>query len=143
MWAPWIRYTLVHADEVIITATPELASLRNTKHLIDMLKQARPNDRPPKVVINQVGVPKRPEIPPAEFGKAIGIEVSCVIPHDPQNFGTAQSNGQMLFEVAPKSKAVEAIAGLAQLIAGDQKSIKPAKFSLSPIFDKLPLLRKK
>src|SRR5262249_38412473 len=28
MWAPWIKYTLLHADEVVITATPELASLR-------------------------------------------------------------------------------------------------------------------
>jgi pilus assembly protein CpaE len=143
MWAPWIKHTLVHADRVVITATPELASLRNTKNLVDMLKQARPNDRPPIVVINQFGVPKRPEIPPVEFGKAIGIDIACVIPHDPQSFGTAQSNGQMLFEVAPKCKAAEAIAALAQTLAGVEKQVKPAKFSLSPLFDKLPLLRKK
>ena len=110
MWAPWIKYTLIHADQVIITATPELASLRNTKNLIDLLKQARPNDRPPKLILNQVGVPKRPEIPAAEFAKAIGCDLACVIPYDPQTFGTAQSNGQMVFEVAPKSKAAE-VAG--------------------------------
>jgi pilus assembly protein CpaE len=143
LWAPWIKHTLVHADQVIITATPELASLRNTKNLVDMLKLARPNDRPPRVVINQFGVPKRPEIPPAEFGKALGIDIACVIPHDPHSFGLAQSNGQMLFEVAPKCKAVEAIAGLAQILAGTEKQVKPAKFSLSPFLDKLPLLRKK
>ncbi len=143
LWAPWIKHTLVHADQVIITATPELASLRNTKNLVDMLKLARPNDRPPRVVINQFGVPKRPEIPPAEFGKALGIDIACVIPHDPHSFGLAQSNGQMLFEVAPKSKAAEAIAGLAQILAGTEKQVKPAKFSLSPFLDKLPLLRKK
>lgn len=143
LWAPWIKHTLVHADQVIITATPELASLRNTKNLVDMLKLARPNDRPPRVVINQFGVPKRPEIPPAEFGKALGIDIACVIPHDPHSFGLAQSNGQMLFEVAPKSKAAEAIAGLAQILAGTEKQAKPAKFSLSPFLDKLPLLRKK
>ncbi len=143
LWAPWIKHTLVHADQVIITATPELASLRNTKNLVDMLKLARPNDKPPRVVINQFGVPKRPEIPPAEFGKALGIDIACVIPHDPHSFGLAQSNGQMLFEVAPKSKAVEAIAGLAQILAGAEKQVKPARFSLSPFLDKLPLLRKK
>ena len=74
MWAPWIKYTLVQADDVVITATPELASLRNAKNLIDLLKQARPNDNAPRLILNQVGVPKRPEIPVAEFAKALGVE---------------------------------------------------------------------
>jgi len=134
----------MHADQVIITATPELASLRNTKNLIDMLKVTRPNDAPPKLILNQVGVPKRPEIPAADFGKAVGVDVSCIIPYDAQTFGTAQSNGQMLLEVAAKSKAAEALSGLVQLIAGAEKPLKKAsKMSFSPIFDKLPMLRKK
>lgn len=143
MWAPWIKSTLIHADLVVITATPELASLRNAKNLFDMLKQARPNDPPPKIVLNQVGIPKRPEIPAAEFGKALGAEVSCIIPYDGQTFGTAQSNGQMVFEVAAKSKSAEALAGLAQIVAGAEKPAKAAKSGLSAIFDNLPLLRKK
>ena len=143
MWAPWIKYTLVNADEVVITATPELASLRNTKNFVDMLKQARPNDKLPKIVINQVGVPKRPEIPPAEFGKAIGIDPCAIIPFDPQAFGTSQSNGQMLLEVAPKSKASEAVAALTQLFVAPDKPVKPAKFALPSILSNLPLLRKK
>ncbi len=143
LWAPWIKYTLVHADEVVITATPDLASLRNTKNLVDMLKGARPNDKPPKIVLNQVGVPKRPEIPAAEFGKAIGIDPCCIIPYDPHTFGTAQSNGQMLFAVAPKSKAVEAVAAMSQLFAAAEKPVKPAKFAFPSILSKLPMLRKK
>lgn len=143
LWAPWVKYTLMNADQVIITATPELASLRNTKNLIDLLKQARPNDPPPKLILNQVGVPKRPEIPAAEFGKAVGVDVSCVIPYDAQTFGTAQSNGQMILEVAAKSKSAEALTGFVQSLAGGEKPVKkPSKLSL-PIFDKLPMLRKK
>ena len=76
MWAPWIKYTLVQADEVIITATPELASLRNAKNMIDLLKAARPNDRMPRLILNQVGVAKRPEIPAAEFAKALGVDAA-------------------------------------------------------------------
>lgn len=143
MWAPWIKYTLMHADQVVITATPELASLRNTKNLVDMLKAARPNDPPPKLILNQVGVPKRPEIPTADFGKAVGADISCVIPYDAQTFGTAQSNGQMLLEVASKSKAAEALTGFVQLLAGtDKPAKKSARMSL-PIFEKLSMLRKK
>jgi pilus assembly protein CpaE len=142
MWAPWIKYTLIHADEVIITATPDLASLRNTKNIIDLLKQSRPNDKPPKLVLNQVGVPKRPEIPAGEFAKAVGVEPSVIIPYDPQTFGTAASNGQMLAEVSAKSKAVEAVNQLSDVIMGPAKPPKAAKKGLS-ILGKLPMLRKK
>jgi pilus assembly protein CpaE len=134
MWAPWIKFTLVQADDVIITATPELASLRNAKNLIDLLKQTRPNDKAPRLILNQVGVPKRPEIPVADFAKALGVEPSLIIPYDAQTFGTAGSNGQMLAEVASKSKAAEAIANLAQLLMGTETPQKPQK---SSFLDKL------
>lgn len=143
LWAPWIKYTLISADQVVITATPELASLRNAKNLVDMLKAARPNDAPPKLVLNQVGIPKRPEIPAAEFGKAVGIDVSAIIPYDAQTFGTAQSNGQMVLEVAPKSKAADVLSGFIQVLAGTDKPAKASKMKLPSIFDKLPMLRKK
>lgn len=142
MWAPWIKYTLIQADDVIITATPDLASLRNTKNLIDLLKASRPNDRPPRLILNQVGVPKRPEIPAGEFAKAVGTEPSVIIPYDAQAFGTAASNGQMISEVSPKSKAVEALNKMADLIMGPAKPPSSGKRGLS-LFDKLPKLRKK
>ena len=143
MWAPWIKYTLIHADDVIVTATPDLASLRNTKNLVDLLKAARPNDKPPRLILNQVGMPKRPEIPPAEFGKALGIEPSIVIPHDPHTFGTAASNGQMLSEVSPRSKGAEAIGSLAQVLLGQEKPQASSKSLLAPLLGAFSKTRKK
>jgi pilus assembly protein CpaE len=130
LWAAWTKHTLVHADDVVITATPELASLRNAKNMFDVLKAARPNDAVPKIVLNQVGVPKRPEIPVAEFAKALGIEPLAVFPYDPQVFGTASSNGQMIIEVAPKSRAAEVVNALAGLLSGREVPKPAAKFSL-------------
>jgi hypothetical protein len=89
---------------VIITSTPDLAALRNTKNMFDFLTAARPNDKAPLVVLNQVGVQKRPEIPVSEFAKAIGTEPAAVIPFDAHIFGTAASNGQMICDIAPKSQ---------------------------------------
>ena len=144
IWAPWVKHTLLNADEVIITATPELPSLRNAKNLVDLLKAGRPHDRHPRLVLNQVGVPKRPEIPAGDFGKAIGIDPSAIIPHDPQSFGLAQGNGQMLFEVAPKSKSAELLLDFASLIAGtQQKPTKSGKSAFSGIMQKFPMLKKK
>jgi pilus assembly protein CpaE len=143
MWAPWIRYTLVNSDDIIITATPELPSLKNAKNLFDFLKGARANDKPPRLIINQVGVPKRPEISANDFAKAIGVDPVAVIPHDPQSFGLAQGNGQMLFEVAPKAKATEVIGNLAAVVAGHQKGAEPAKAKSKSFLANLPLLSKK
>jgi pilus assembly protein CpaE len=144
LWAPWVKYTLLNADEIIITATPELPSLRNAKNLVDLLKASRPHDRMPRLILNQVGVPKRPEIPAADFGKAIGIQPSAIIPHDPQSFGLAQGNGQMVFEVAPKSKSSEIMFGISELVAGAQKPVKPAgRFALPGLMQKFPMMKKK
>jgi pilus assembly protein CpaE len=98
--------------------------------MFDVLKAARPNDAVPKIVLNQVGVPKRPEIPVAEFAKALGIEPLAVFPYDPQVFGTASSNGQMIIEVAPKSRAAEVINSLASQLSGREAPKAAAKFSL-------------
>lgn len=87
LWAPWVKYALLQADQVIITATPELASLRNARSMADLLKASRPNDAPPKFILNQIGVPKRPEISAADFSKAVGMPVIATIPYDAQSFG--------------------------------------------------------
>ncbi len=70
-WTGWTRRTLISADEILVVAGPDLANLRNAKNLLDLLKAARPNDHRPSYCLNQVGVPKRPEIKPADFAKAL------------------------------------------------------------------------
>ena len=40
VWSGWMRHTLLSADDVVIVATPDLASLRNGKNLIDLIRRA-------------------------------------------------------------------------------------------------------
>jgi pilus assembly protein CpaE len=117
LWSAWMRRTILSADDVVITATPDLASLRNAKNLIDLIKKARPNDAPPHLILNQVGAPGRPEIPVKEFARALGLEPALVLPFDPKLFGQAANNGQMVFEVNAKAKAAEGLAQLTQVLA--------------------------
>ncbi len=143
VWTDWSKQLLSNADDVIITSTPDLASLRNTKNLFDFLTTARPNDKAPLVILNQVGVQKRPEIPVSEFSKALGIAPIAVIPFDAFVFGTASSNGQMIAEVNAKSKPAEEIQALAQLLVG-KKVDAPVKAKGGSALSKLlPMLRKK
>jgi len=143
LWTAWSKQLLVNADDVIITSTPDLASLRNTKNIFDFLTAARPNDKAPLVILNQVGVQKRPEIPVAEFSKAIGVEPTAVIPFDAHVFGTAASNGQMIAEVGPKSKVNEQISMLGQLLVGKNPEVPEKSKGGSALAKLLPMLRKK
>jgi pilus assembly protein CpaE len=141
-WMPWTRAVVGQADEVVVVATPELASLRNAKNIIDLLKASRPNDRPPLLLLNQTGIAKRPEIPVADFAKAVGIEPSYIVAFDPVTFGTAAGNGRMIAEVNAKSKAVEQINALSERVAGRQAPAPKSRFKF-PLLGKLSLTRKK
>jgi pilus assembly protein CpaE len=118
LWSPWTRHLLYSADEIVITATPDLASLRNAKNIIDLARAARPNDAAPRLVLNQVGIAKRPEIPTKDFAEAIGIEPALVMSFEPQLFGTAANNGQMIPELAQNSKVADGFRSLAHLLTG-------------------------
>ncbi len=119
MWTPWSRHILQSADDIVITATPELASLRNAKNIIELLKSARPNDSAPRLVVNQAGMGKRPEIPLKDFAEAAGVDLALVLPFDPLLFGTAANNGQMLGEMKD-NKPAQGIRELAALLTGRQ-----------------------
>lgn len=117
-WSPWIRQALLGADEVVVVVTPDLTALRNAKNLAELMKAARPNDKPPRLVINQVGVPKRPEIPAKDFAETMAMDPAAIIGFDPALFGQAANNGQMVLEVAPKAPAAEALRRLCRTLTG-------------------------
>src|SRR5439155_5039149 len=95
------------ADVILIVAARDLANLRNTKNIFDLLKSSRPNDRAPLYCLNQVGIPKRPEIPASEFAKAIESPPIASIPFEPQMFGSSANNGQIIAEISANNSTTE------------------------------------
>lgn len=137
LWTGWAKRALVGADEVAIVAAPELASLRNAKNLMDLLRAARPNDSVPRLILNQVGLPKRPEIEASEFAKAVGVEVMTSIPFDAQLFGTAANNGQMIAEVQPGSKVADAFVQIGTVLTGRGEQKRSKRGLFEPLVAKL------
>jgi pilus assembly protein CpaE len=136
VWSSWVKKMLLSSDEVVVVATPDLASLRNAKNIIDLVRAARPNDQPPRLVINQTGIKDRPEIPVKDFGEALGLSPSLVLPFDPKLFGAAANNGQMIAEISAKSKAAEGLNALAQLISRREPPPQPKKSLLAGLLKK-------
>lgn len=137
VWSGWVKRMLMASDELVVVATPDLASLRNAKNIIDLVRSARPNDAPPRLVLNQVGVPGRPEIPMKDFAGALNIEPVLVLPFDPKTFGQAANNGQMLEQTAAKSKAAEGVVHLAQMIARREAGAPAPKAKPASLLGKL------
>lgn len=132
-WSAWTRRVLVGADEVAIVVAPDLANLRNAKILMESLRAARPNDMSPHVIVNMSGIPKRPEIPIADFAKAMEITPLGTIPFEPKLFGSATNNGQMLAEVDASSKVVETIDEMGLQLMGRSGARRIKKTLLGPL----------
>jgi pilus assembly protein CpaE len=136
-WSAWTKRALVGADDILIVAEPDLPNLRNAKNMLNVLKSSRPNDRPPLYCLNQVGMPKRPEIEVGEFAKAIESRPIAAIPFDSKMFGTASNNGQMIAEISAGHRTTLLFQQIARQLTGRGEAKQPRGSFLSPIFKKL------
>jgi len=141
-WSPWVKRVLLQADEIVITATPDLANLRNAKNLMDLIKASRTNDVPPRLVLNMTGMPKRPEIGIKEFCAAVDLKPIAVIEFDSETFGQAANNGQMIEELNAKAKAAQSFRDIAFALTHRKDSrVQKKTSSLAPFLEKLKLKR--
>src|SRR6201991_2929685 len=136
-WSGWTKRALIGADDILIVGAPDLANLRNTKNMFDMLKSSRPNDRAPLYCLNQVGLRKRPEIGVSEFAKAIVSPPIATTPFDPQMCGSAANNGQMIAEISAGHRTTEMFLQIAQRLTGRSESKKTRGGLFSPLISKL------
>lgn len=157
-WTDWTIKVLTTSDDVVLTATPDLANLRNTKNLIDYFKEARPNDQAPILILNKVGMTKTNEISVKDFAAAVGLEPALVIGFDPDTFTEAANDGKMLTDIKNAGQTVTGLTYIAERLktgsfdsATGQKSGGKAKSLIkkntkdsgksSSIFSKLKLKR--
>jgi pilus assembly protein CpaE len=126
-WSPAVREALLLADEVVVTALPDLVSLRNTRAILDFLARTRPNDAPPRLVLNQVGQRKRPELAPAAFADALRFVPTTIIRSDAEAFGKAANAGRTLPEVAARSMAARALSRLADGLLDPDATVRPRR----------------
>lgn len=135
-WASWSKYVLMQSDEIVITATPDLANLRNTKNILEFLKTHRQSDIEPRLILNLVGMPKKPEISVADFAQIVELKPTVVIDYEAEIFGTAANNGQMLGEVSQKSKVAKQINELACMLANIKAPVEEDSSILKPILNR-------
>ena len=123
-WTGWTQRTLISADDILVVAAPDLANLRNAKNLVDVLRAARANDHRP-LLLPQPG--RHAQAARDQAGgvrRALEDQPIAVIPFEPQIFGTAANNGQMIAEVSANHRTAETFRDLAQVLTGRAEAKK-------------------
>lgn len=113
-WSDWTTNILINCDDVVITATPDLANLRNTKNLVDFLKAQRPNDADPILILNKTGMTKTSDISVKDFASAVGLEPALVLGFEPEIYFEAANDGKMLTEIKAAAQVVNGMDYLAR-----------------------------
>jgi pilus assembly protein CpaE len=137
VWQDWSRALIESADDVVITAEPDLPNLRNAKNLIDTARALRTGRKPPILIINKIGMPRRPEISLKDFANALDQEPATSFTFDAQLFGTAANNGLMIGEMAPKSRYLGEFMTLAGQLGGEPPSRNAPAGFMKPLIDRL------
>lgn len=129
-WAPWIGEVMADVNELVVVAYPDLVCLRDAKNLYETVVHPRGASAPTRLVLNKVGLAKRTELTAKDFEGALSAKPDAIVPFDPNSFGTALNNGQMVTQAAKNSKAAQQIGRLATLVTGkEEKKGKGAKKS--------------
>jgi pilus assembly protein CpaE len=116
-WDAWVKEVLTSADEVLVVATPDLASLRNAKNIVETLNEHRHERSEPLLLLSMVGA-HGPGISVKDFTEAVGAKPIDALAFDPALYGMAAIKGKAIAALAPRSKAALAIDALAWVLTG-------------------------
>ena len=128
-WTRWVHDVLLIANDVVVTAYPDLANLRDAKHFFENLVPRRGTEAPTRLVFNCVGRSKRTELSAKDFEGVMNVVPSAEIPYNPGAFGSVLLDGELLSKGRKGGGGVgRELSSLARLVSGRQ----PATKSKSP-----------
>ena len=124
-WTDWSAHLMSLSSDVIVTACPDFASLRNTKALMEQV------EAPLKLVLNGMDAYKRTQLSPKDFENTLSLKPVLSIPFEPVLFGEAVNKAQLAAQSAPSHKTVKLLAGLADQVSGKTVRKSSSKLALN------------
>ena len=110
-----VARSLELATMVLLVATVDMASLKDTLLAIDMLRSWNYPQEKVKLVINATN--EASNVQPQEVKRMLGREVFWAIPYD-RNISTSTQLGMPVVVTKPSSKAAESLVELAYALSG-------------------------
>jgi pilus assembly protein CpaE len=113
---------------ILLVIRLEFTSLRNTRRILEHLKELKVPQSRVRLVANRYGQPN--QLPLAEAEAALGIKVTHYIPDDPKTINAANNTGIPAVLKVPSAKVSQSIAQLAKLVV-ERRRGEAAKAALS------------
>ena len=118
------------SDHILLMAQLDLASLRNVVRIMTALGFDDGLDERVRIIMNRVGSDyAEGEISLKKAEETIGKPVYWQIPNDSKPMLGARVAGMPLLQFAPKCRAQQSIAGLADLLCGNEPAVVAPKSS--------------
>jgi pilus assembly protein CpaE len=132
-YSPWVSQFLIEADETVVVATPDLISFRNVKNIKDTIGKLRETN-PFKLVFNKYDSNRKNQLSKKDFSETLGINPLVTFSYEPDSFGEAINNGQMVCEVEPTSDLSLSFKAFSEKLSGwEIKQEKQKEKTLSSI----------
>jgi pilus assembly protein CpaE len=116
-WSGWASAVLLLSDEIVLTANPDIANLRDAKMMFDWLKGRR-GSASNRLVLNKADVAKRNQLSAKDFQDTLGVAPGLTIGFDPTLFAQLANNGQMVGEGAKSHRLNEQLRQFAHQLGG-------------------------
>lgn len=126
-WTDWSAGLLVMADEVVITAVPDLINLRDCKMLIDWMRGRRGEQANLRLIINKLDASKKTQLSLKDLQESMKLAPIGTLTFDPALFGQLSNNGQVFGEGAKTHKFTGTFKQLAVATGGKQSAAIKAK----------------
>ena len=123
---------LAAADAILVLTQLELTSVLNTTRIITSIGPGLDETGEKiKIVLNKAGIEEseseQHRISPRKAEEIIGRPFFWTVPFDPRAVGASRNEGVPLIKMAPKSRAHQAIAGLAASLTNKTVVAAPAQ----------------
>lgn len=116
---------LTGATDIVVVSDLSLPGMRDTLRLNTHLKNM--SGLAPRMIVNRVAKAGKGALSAADFAKGIEAPVAAILPEDPK-VGLAAASGKPYVEMAGKSKLVQALRPVAEIVSGTSKIVKDPPF---------------
>jgi pilus assembly protein CpaE len=108
---------VVRANSVVVVSTAMLPSLRNSRTLLNDIKNMRAGLKDIDVVINMIGIAQSEEVAAKDIKTALDLEPIAKIPFAPKIFGGGEASGKPVGQNKAAADIMKQIETLARRVA--------------------------
>lgn len=113
------------SDAIALVTQLDLACLRNTGRLVQVLRQEEGMADKLRLIINRAGMPHC-QIQPRKAEELLGLPVAWTIPDSPREFALSRAKGAALRAEFAKTRAQKVIEEMAQGLSAPAEPARPA-----------------